>query len=250
MAPYTVLPTTGTSSRSARVMRKKGQARLAQLAVVKAHGQEHAAQAAEAPDQLALVEAGEGEARFHPRAAGGIEVAHAHQIQQEHAGQQAPVKIAEQAFVHAASVVSPSAARRAARGAEAGPRRSRAEQKIIDLTGYGAGHAGTAAAVLHHDDDHIGLAVLDAPGGYPGVVTLGVLHFRAFQAAVAGGHFEFDHLGRAGLAAHVRILAAHNFGCAAAGGAAHGLHHKFEVLRLGRNTPAPLREMRHPAAGA
>lgn len=70
------------------------------MAIVKTHGQKHAGQAAHAPDQLALVKTGKGQAVFQPRAAGGVQIAHAQKIEQEHAGQQAPVDVAEQAFIH------------------------------------------------------------------------------------------------------------------------------------------------------
>ena len=86
-----------------------GPGQVAQLPVVEQHGQQHAAQTAQAPDQLALVEALEGEARFHAGAAGGIEVGHAREIEQQHAGQQCPVDIAEKALVHGAFLLSSAA---------------------------------------------------------------------------------------------------------------------------------------------
>ena len=86
-----------------------GPGQVAQLPVVEERGQQHAAQAAQAPDQLALVEALEGEARLHTGAAGGIEVGHAREVEQQHAGQQCPVDIAEKALVHGAFLL-PSAA--------------------------------------------------------------------------------------------------------------------------------------------
>ena len=70
------------------------------------------------------------------------------------------------------------------------------------------------------------------------MVTLGVFHFRRFQAAVASRHLELDHLGGAGFTADVGILTPHNLGRAAVGGAAHGLHNKFERFRFCRHMPA------------
>ena len=65
------------------------------------------------------------------------------------------------------------------------------------------------------------------------MVTLRVFHFRHFEAAVASGHFELYNLSRAGFAAHVGVLTAHNLGRAAVGRAPHGFNHKFERFGLG-----------------
>lgn len=52
------------------------------------------------PDQLALVKAGKGQAVLQPRAAGGVKIAHAQKVEQQHTGQQAPVDVADEVFVH------------------------------------------------------------------------------------------------------------------------------------------------------
>ena len=94
--------------------------------------------------------------------------------------------------------------------------------------------------MLHHDNDHIALAVLAAKCGNPGMVALGIFHFGRSQAAVAAGHLELDHLGCAGLAAHVGIFARNHMGRAQASCLAHGVDHKVQGFLACRHPAAHL----------
>ena len=72
------------------------------------------------------------------------------------------------------------------------------------------------------------------------MVAVQVGQLRGAQAAVVGGHLQFGHLGRTGLAAHVGIVAAHHLGGAAPGRAAHGLDHEAQMAQLGGDAAAHL----------
>ncbi len=73
---------------------KERPSQIAQLAVVKKHGQQHAHKAAQTPDELPLIKGIKRRTRLYTRAAGRIQVAYAHKIEQQHTGQKAPVNIA------------------------------------------------------------------------------------------------------------------------------------------------------------